>query len=85
MMNSKELNFRKLISYIFKNHKNSSIFLLLIFIFSSFLESFSFVTLIPIISVILKKDFDNNFISFFFNEKLNLDISFLFQDVEKFF
>ena len=82
---SNELNFKKLGGYLFKNHKNSSLILLLIFLISSLLESFSIATLIPIISVILNKDLENNTLNILLREKMNLDLSFLFSDVQFFF
>lgn len=82
---SNELNFKKLGGYLLKNHKNSSLILLFIFLISSLLESFSIATLIPIISVILNKDLENNTLNILLREKMNLDLSFLFSDVQFFF
>lgn len=82
---SNELNLKKLGLYIYKNHKNSSLILLFIFFISSLLETFSIATLIPIISIILNKDLENNSLNILFRDKLNLDLSFLFSDVQFFF
>ena len=81
---SNELNFKKLGGYLLKNHKNSSLILLFIFLISSLLESFSIATLIPIISVILNKDLENNTLNILLREKMNLDLSFLFSEAQLF-
>ena len=85
LLMSDELNFKKLSRYLFKNHRNSSLILLFIFFISSILESFSIATLIPIISVILNKDLENNSLNNLLRDKMNLDLSFLFSNTQIFF